>query len=387
MTGHDVSWTLVVLAPLVILAAWHFFRNTGNRNISQRVLSPEYFKGLDFVLNEQPDKAIDIFTKMLDTDSDTVEIHFTVANLFRRRGEVERAIRIHQNLLARPNLQRQQHAHAMLELGTDYMRAGLLDRAEGLFRKLIGIKQYSLQAQQQLLCVYEQEKEWHKAITAARAIEHLCDTSMMERIAHFYCELADIEMARENPCTARDYVSQALNYDACCVRASLLEAELLMQRGKYRQAIRTYQRIEIQGAEYLSVTIHPLLECYHKVHAVDEYIQYLRTLVEKYENTFALLVWMDLITQKYGSSEATRHLTKMLQKHPTVQGVDRLLHLLLPETSGELRQSLAAMQGVTGKWLAEESTHRCNVCGFDTRDLHWQCPGCKNWNTIKPCKT
>lgn len=386
MIWQDVNWGVTACILLLIaLIIWQIARHgfIPQHKSRPRELSPEYFKGLNFVLNEQPDKAIEIFTRMLDVDSDMIDMHFAVANLFRRRGEVDRAIRIHQNLMVRPKLARDQYALALLELGSDYMHAGLLDRAENIFQELIATGQHRVQANQCLLDIYQQEKEWRRAIAVARELEHISHCSNGEMIAHFYCELACLEINRGQPGNARDYVLQALASDADCVRASILDARIATHQGKYRQAIKTYHKVETQDPECLSEIIQELLECYQKEHRSDDCLRYLNGLVTRHDNTDALLTWMDLIVQKQGATEAVRQITKMLEKHPTVHGVDRLMDLLLAETSGELHDNLQAVKKLTTSLLAREHLHRCNACGFDTRSRHWQCPRCKNWNTIK----
>ena len=169
-TEMNLLWLLL---PVAALSGWWIGRRRGNSNKNQSSSSiyPEYFKGLNFVLNEQPDKAIEVFIRMLEVDSETVETHLALGNLFRRRGEVDRAIRIHQNLIARPTLDREQRAHALLELGMDYMRLGLLDRAEGLFLELVESDLHLNQAYTELLEIYQQEKDWENAINIARKLE------------------------------------------------------------------------------------------------------------------------------------------------------------------------------------------------------------------------
>ncbi|MEW8498538.1 MAG: tetratricopeptide repeat protein, partial [Candidatus Thiodiazotropha taylori] len=200
-----------MLLPVAAASGW-FAARRGVAVKSQKQpqeISPVYFKGLNYLLNEQPDKAIDLFIKLLDVDSDTVETHLALGNLFRRRGEVERAIRIHQNLIARPSLSREQRAQALLELGQDYMRAGLFDRAENLFIELTELKLHNEQANIYLLEIYQQEKDWKRCLEVADRITVSHYPALHNSIAHFYCELAEEQLRQQNMAAAESFLKRA----------------------------------------------------------------------------------------------------------------------------------------------------------------------------------
>jgi lipopolysaccharide biosynthesis regulator YciM len=206
MNATDLLWLLL---PLAAASGWLAARFEQKRHARQSFDLPSaYFKGLNFLLNEQPDKAIEVFMRVLEVNSDTVETHLALGNLFRRRGEVERAIRIHQNLIARPTLDKEQRSHALLELGQDYLKAGLFDRAENLFLELAEIRAHSEQALKLLLHIYQQEKEWEKAISITRKLARVSGKNLDEMIAHFYCELADHDYARKNYSAAREHLKR-----------------------------------------------------------------------------------------------------------------------------------------------------------------------------------
>ena len=218
---------LFLLLPVAALSGWLVGRGgvSGHRREEGGLFSPDYFKGLNYLLNEQPDKAVEVFVQMLEVDSETVETHFALGNLFRRRGEVDRAIRIHQNLIARPTLNRTQRNQALFELARDYMAAGLLDRAEALFEELIDDREYSEQVGCQLLEIYQQEKEWDQAIEVARRLQGTgIDGAPL--ISHFYCELAERAMRRNDYAEAGKLLKRALSEDRANVRVSLLEGRM-----------------------------------------------------------------------------------------------------------------------------------------------------------------
>lgn len=379
-------WLLVcLLLPLAALSGWWIGRREHrSRRQSSNGLNPDYFKGLNFVLNEQPDKAIEVFIRMLEVDSETVETHLALGNLFRRRGEVDRAIRIHQNLIARPTLNREQRSNALLELGMDYMRSGLLDRAEGLFLELIESGLHLNQAYMQLLEIYQQEKDWDNAINVARKLGSISPESYSPIIAQFYCEHAQTALNEGNMRAVKENLRKAMNFDPNCVRASLIEAKMYQKSGKIKAAIKSYKRIESQNSDYITEILAPLHECYRSLEKVDEFVDYLRTLVNIYGSISILLLLTELIADREGENAAIRFISDELKSRPTVKGVDKLIEYALERSEGEIHDHLKTIKELTAQLLEERPMYKCNSCGFDAKQLHWQCPGCKSWDTVKP---
>jgi lipopolysaccharide assembly protein B len=377
---------LWLLLPVAALSGWWIGRRTENSqsNLSTIAMHPEYFKGLNFVLNEQPDKAIEVFIRMLEVDSETVETHLALGNLFRRRGEVDRAIRIHQNLIARPTLNREQRSHALLELGMDYMRSGLLDRAEGLFLELIDTDSHLSQANTELLEIYQQEKDWEKAITIARKLEMISADSYSPIIAQFYCERAESALNEGNMRVVKDQIRRAISFDSNCVRASLIEAKMFEKTGKIKLAIKSYKRVESQNSDYITEILAPLYECYRKLDRIDEFVEYLRTLVNIYGGISTLLMLTELIAEREGENAAIRFISDELKSRPTVKGVDKLIEYTLSRSEGETHEHLKTIKQLMSQLIEGRAMYKCNSCGFDAKLLHWQCPGCKNWDTVKP---
>jgi len=383
----EITWmTIIWLLPVAGFGGWLYGRhsNASPENASQGRLHPEYFKGLNYVLNEQPDKAIEVFVKMLEVDSETIETHLALGNLFRRRGEVDRAIRIHQNLIARPNLSREQRALALLELGMDYMKSGLLDRAESLFSELVETGLYSVAAFTELLDIYQQEKDWENAIKTARRLELSSSRSLNEMIAQFHCEQACELLIHGQYRSARELLKKAINIDANCVRASLIEADMLKREGKFKQAIRIYKRVEKQDSEYIPEAVSPMLECYRQQEKLDEFRNYLHTVVDTHGGITPTIMLTELIAEQDGEEQAMKYITNELKKRPTVRGVDRLIEYALIPAQGKAKDDLMTIKDLTGKLLEDRTIYKCNHCGYDVKTLHWQCPGCKNWNTVKP---
>jgi len=378
---------LFLLLPIAALSGWLMgrrdARDAGAREFS--ILSSDYFKGLNFLLNEQPDKAIEVFIHMLEVDRDTVDTHFALGNLFRRRGEVDRAIRIHQNLIARPTLNRQQRDQALYELGTDYMRAGLLDRAENLFLELVeessGYRQHALL---QLMDIYQQEKDWHKAIAIGQRLQGIGGGSVGPVIAQFFCELAEHALNNGDQATAMRMVRRALDEDRSCVRATLLEGRIELGNESYKSAVRVYKRVEQQDPAYLPEVVAPLQEALQQQGRVGEMIAYLREVLGRHGGISIMLALAELIRQQHGDKEAVVFITNYLRGHPSIRGMCRLIELKLVSSEGHARDDMQVLKDLIDKLLEAKPVYRCGNCGYTGKTLVWLCPSCKQWNTTKP---
>lgn len=378
------EWLLLLL-PVAAASGWLVAKRAQAPHHQQRAeFSSHYFKGLNYLLNEQPDKAIEVFIRMLEVDSETVETHLALGNLFRRRGEVDRAIRIHQNLIARPTLSRQQRTQALLELGQDYMRAGLLDRAETLFQELIEMNDHVEPALRHLIDIYQQEKEWDKAISAIQKLEITTGKQKNAVIAHYHCELAEQAQQHGDSELAKRTLKRALDCDRNCVRASLLLGKMEMDNGDYPAAIRIFKRVQQQDADYLPEVIEPLQECYRKLGQLKEMTEYLQQILQERNTITLMLTLAELIQQQQGDQAAAHFITEQLRKRPSVRGLDRLIELNLAHSEAAARENLLILRDLVKQLLAGKPIYKCSQCGFMGKSMHWQCPGCKNWNTVKP---
>lgn len=379
---------LFLLLPVAALSGWLVGRrdvSDGGRKFSH--LSSDYFKGLNYLLNEQPDKAIEVFIHMLEVDSDTVDTHFAIGSLFRRRGEVDRAIRIHQNLIARPTLNRQQRDQALYELGTDYMRAGLLDRAESLFHELVNESpSYRPQALRQLLDIYQQEKDWHKAIAIGQRLQGMGSEGIGPVIAQFFCEQAEQALMLGERSEALRLVRCALAEDRNCVRATLLEGRIELDNGAYKSAVRVLRRVEQQNPAYLPEILAPLQEAFVQQGRVGDMIVYLRDMLARHGGISIMLALAELIRQQQGEKEAAVFVVNHMRDHPSIRGMERLIALKLHSSDGQARDELLVLKGLTDKLLESKPVYCCSQCGYSGKNLSWQCPSCKQWNTIKPIR-
>jgi lipopolysaccharide biosynthesis regulator YciM len=377
---------LLLLLPAALGSGWYMGKSnkpSPREGVSTKI-PRDYFVGLNFLLEEQPDKAVDVFIKMLEVDSETVDTHLALGSLFRRRGEVDRAIRIHQNVIARPHLAKQQRVQALLALGQDYLRAGVFDRAERLFLEVVEMGEQSTLSLRFLLDIYQQEKNWQQAIQIAQKLATITTEKMNVRIAHYYCELAIEARDKGQLEQAQKHLKQALVVDKRCVRASLLIADHEKQMGQFKQAIRFYQQVKDQDPEYLSEAINPLAECYEKLGKEEELIEYLQQCLTQYPRMSVVLALAEILKRYQGHADAASFIADQLRTTPSVRGLHQLIRLQLVDAEGPAKENLSILYDLTIKLLKNKPIYRCEQCGFHGKVLHWLCPSCKGWSTVKP---
>lgn len=377
---------LLLLLPLAALSGWYAAKrsHSTSEHSEEGRFTRDYLLGLNYLLNEQPDKAVDIFIKMIEVDSETVETHLALGALFRRRGEVERAIRIHQNLIARPHLPKQHRTEALFALGQDYLRAGVLDRAERVFSEMINEESMETShALHYLLDIYQQQKRWESAIAIAQKLLPTCK-EMAAPIAHYYCELAVTAQQKNQLDEARNYLKQALTVDPQCVRASLLTGDIEYKIGRTNAAIAAYQHVIEQDPDYLVESIAPLIACYEALGDKVALQTYLHECHNKYPRVSLLLAIVNQIKSNEGETAAIEYLADQLHQRPSLRGLQPLIALHLQTAEGVARENLLTLHELVNGLLKNKPIYRCVQCGFSTRILNWLCPSCKHWSSNKP---
>ncbi|MCR6661557.1 MAG: lipopolysaccharide assembly protein LapB [Luteimonas sp.] len=374
-----------LLLPIAALSGWVIGRRGGERHSDTQVsrLSTTYFRGLNYLLNEQPDKAIELFLHIAELDKDTFETQVALGHLFRRRGEVDRAIRLHQGLVQRPDLSDQQKVQAMLALGEDYMRSGLLDRAEVVFTDLARIDQRAPQALKHLIGIYQAERDWSKAIDNATRFESVTGEPMGKLIAQFECELADRLRVAGDAAGARAAVVRAYAADSNSVRAGILEGKLELDAGNDKAAIRAYERAARHDPDFLPEVMPSLLAAYERVGDTPGARKFLAEMSEHYRGIAPVLALTRLVEAEEGVPAARKYLSHQLKDRPSVRGEAALIDLTLAE-GHDHESTLRDLRLITEQLLVRNPSYRCNRCGFGARTHHWQCPSCKEWGTIKP---
>lgn len=375
-----------LLLPVAATCGWFMGKKNSTKSAYQppAQLHHDYFKGLNYLINEQPDKAVDVFIKLLEVDSDTVETHLALGNLFRRRGEVDRSIRVHQNLIARPQLDKQYKVQAMSALGQDYLRAGVLDRAEELFLELVDLGEINEPSLKFLLHIYQQEKDWEKAVHIARKLEKTSGKSMHSIIAQYYCEIAEQMLEKNQIEKALENLHSAKIIDPDCVRASLLHGKIEIDKLHYKAAIASYKQVKEQNPDFISEIVAPLVHCYKALNEEEKLIEYLNECVKEHQRFPIVLAISEYLKHKSGSMAAIEFIAEQVQRQPSLRGISRLVELYLANSKGDTKEKLIILQSFMDQLLKEKPIYRCFHCGFSGRMLYWLCPSCHRWTTVKP---
>jgi lipopolysaccharide biosynthesis regulator YciM len=380
---------LTLLAAAVAIGWWLGRRERSNSPDAapSPSLARDYFVGLDYLLNDQQDRAIETFVAALEVNSDTVETHITLGNLFRTRGEADRAVKIHQNLLARPALTSHQSERVQLELSRDFLKLGLLDRAERLLQGLVRDSrddEYRQAAKRLLVDLLEREGEWKEALNVA--LPHLVKEheEIRRAAAHWLCELAEEERRTASPTPARRHLRQALTTDPQCVRANLLLAQLEHDTGHYRQETKILRRIPGQDPDFTPTLLDPLSRAYRLLDDEEGLIPCLSELLERTPYTSVIILLADTLRQREGLEAAIDLVTEQLEREPSLGALDYLLDLYRQDSRGEAVERFHLLKSHTRALLQALPRHRCRRCGFSGEHLHWQCPRCRSWGTTKP---
>ena len=355
-----------------------------DRDLPPRI-SADYIRGLNLVLSRKTDEALELFLQMAKVDEDTLETHFALGHLFRRRGEIERAIRIHENLLARPNLNEAQRHQALFSLAEDYLGAGLFDRAEQLFRELRESTTVAEAALEKLVTIYEREQEWQKAIDALRQLEMLRGAKSSQ-LAHYYCELAELARAAGDHTLAREHLRNTVRSESGALRGTLIRATLAREERAYSQAIPLYEQVIAADRHFISEVLPPLLECYREADRLPELDAYLERLAAADPSLYRDLALAAIVGDLSGSNALEAAVERFVFEHPVLANLVNAAELeALPaaERAAAMRRIADALRGVA---LAN-ARYRCANCGYSTQRFIWHCPSCKLWETVRPIQS
>lgn len=380
-------WWLLPIPALFFALGWVAARIDIKHLLHEsRALPLSYFKGLNFLLNEQPDKAIESFIEVVKVDPQTIDLHFALGSLFRRQGETDRAIRMHQNLLDRPTLPADKRTMATYELAQDFHRAGLLDRAEDLFRKLDGTP-FEHSALSHLISIYETEKDWPKAISATQRMEALAKQPYHKEIAQYHCELAQAALVKSDRAAVLSELERALALHRGCTRANLIQGDLEFQEGNWRGAVEAWQRIESQNPSFLALAADRFADTYRKLADLPTGIRLLKSYQQQYPSLDILNALFVLVLEHEGPAEAATLIKDELARNPTLIGLDRLLEAQLLAAPADRRHDLELVKGLVGQHIKRLGFYRCDHCGFRAKQYYWRCPGCQKWETYSPKRT
>lgn len=396
---------LLILVFLVVAIAigWMLGRlskasRTDDDSSTSPALSRDYFAGLNFLLNEQPDRAIDNFVDTLEVSSDTIDTHITLGNLFRSRGESDRAARLHQNLLARPALSERQNDQVQLELARDFMHLGVLDRAEHLLKSLIKTTKHDdirSASRRLLIKLFEQEKEWQQALELVPNALLKKHDDLRCAAAHWHCELAQSHFAKGRAREAQRHIKNALSIDAHCIRAYWLKAGHYHRQGRYKDEIQALTMIGEQNPTYTPLILDNAARAFRQLGDDAGLIRFLDHQIETTQNISAIVARAELGIREEGVHTVLQRIDACLDKHPSLRGIGFQASLYarqaltdVPAPLGDkAAKAFRRLQHHIQQLETHTSCFRCEHCGFSTSHLYWHCPQCKSWSTIKPCET
>ncbi|MDX1915079.1 MAG: lipopolysaccharide assembly protein LapB [Methylophilus sp.] len=376
-------WWLLVL-PLFFTLGWLAARVDIKQLISESTTLPAaYFKGLNFLISDQHNKAVEAFTEAININNDSLELHFALGSLFRRTGETDRAIHLHLNLLEKKELTESQKNAVKAELAQDYLKAGLFDRAEELFKGLDDTR-YRQPALRSLLEIYVREREWVQAIESATELERLSGIPFRKEIAQYYCELAMNDLIAQNYDSARQFLMQALDANKNCVRANVLLGDIDANLGDHLAAIAHWKRIEFQQPEYLGLVAHKMLKSYAATQTDNGGLKAGLSQLNQYLETYQLPSIMGVLYEatlaEEGAESAAKLARNELIRKPNLKTLDQLLQARAMVNDNQ--QDIQLMQQTVRNAIGDRAAYHCNQCGFRAKQYHWQCPACNAWESL-----
>ena len=380
---------LFLLLPVAAAYGWYMGRRSAQQDKQQEAsrLSREYVAGVNFLLSNQQDKAVDLFLDMLKEDSNTVEAHLTLGNLFRSRGEVDRAIRIHQALMESASLTFDQRLLAVQQLGRDYMAAGLYDRAEEMFNQLVDEQDFKVSALQQLLIIYQATSDWQKAIDVAEKLVKQGKDQQRIEIAHFYCELSLQAMGSDDLERGMALLKKAASADKNCARVSVMLGRIYIAKDEPAKAVEALSQVLDQDKDLVSEVLPMMHDCYQQLNQPEQWVAFLRRCVEENTGAAAELMLAEVLEQNEGIEAAQVYVGRQLQRHPTMRTFYRLMDYHLAEAEeGRAKESLQLLRDMVRQQIRTKPRYRCMKCGFTAHTMYWHCPSCRAWATIKPIR-
>jgi lipopolysaccharide biosynthesis regulator YciM len=393
----ELWWLLAI--PLFFALGWLAHRIESRHAARASSQVPDaYFKGLNYLLNEQSDKAIDAFVDVMKVDPETVELHFALGNLLRRRGETDRAIRVHQNLVDRAGLPAAQREHALFELGQDFLRAGLLDRAEDAFIRLESTT-YAGAALRHRLDIAQTVRDWPQAIALAARLQGEGRDDLQPLIAHLHCELAQQLLGASTPASperqaqiARE-IDHALEADRKHPRPWLLRGEAAMAADDCEAAVAAWTELARVSPAHLALIADRWLDAHERLGRLSAGIADLEAMLGEPPPVDALRAIAQARARRDGSEAAVAWLRQALERNPSLLGLQQLLELrrTVTSTSGASSDAHEADMALSAVLIRRQanrlSRYVCGHCGFKARRHYWQCPGCSRWDTYAPRRT
>lgn len=380
---------LFLLLPVAMGYGWFMGRNSVKQNVqhSKQELSIKYSTGLNYLLSNQQDKAIDYLLEALKLEDDTVEAHFAMANLFRRRGELDRALKVHEHLVRQKHLSNSAKQQAVFELAQDFLSAGLYDRAESMFHKLFKSKIYGLKSLTSLMQIYQSTKDWQQGIALKKAIAKTKDKKLLHTLANFYCELASLALEKDKFIEVIELLENALSHDPNSSRANWLMAQIYEKHEQYNEACQCYKAIYAQDKEFFPDVIDKMYICYQVLDAEEEFFKFIKKVYDETGSASALIKYLHYIEQKKGVNQAKIFILSALKRRPSIRGFKHFVKMQMNDSETEnTSENLEVIRELVSAYLNEKHRYSCRNCGFNSSTHYWSCPSCHDWEQLKPIR-
>ncbi|GAA6171868.1 lipopolysaccharide assembly protein LapB [Colwellia sp. KU-HH00111] len=380
---------LFLLLPVAMAYGWFMGRNSikqKDQSIKQD-LSIKYSTGLNYLLSNQKDKAIDSLLDALKVEDDSVEAHFAMANLFRKRGELDRALKVHEHLVRHGNLPTKDKQQAVFELGKDFLSAGLYDRAEKMFNKLLKSPDYGLKSLAYLLQIFQSTKDWQQGISHKKLIIKYKDKRLLHTLANFYCELATTALEKDKFIEVLELLEQALKLDPNSCRANWLMAKIYENHQQCELACQCYQDIYQQDKEFFPDVIESMQQCYLHLDAGSEFFKFIKKVYDETASSTALITYLGHVEKKHGHNKAKEFMLSALKRRPTIRGFKHFVKMQMNHTNDlDNNTSLDLITELISEYLKVKHRYSCRNCGFNSSTHYWSCPSCHEWEQLKPVR-
>ena len=389
----EAEWLLVL--PLFFALGWFAAQWDSKKRLQEsKKLPKSYFQGLNHLLDQEPDKAIDALIDVARVDTGTVDLYFALGHLFGQRGEVERSIRVYQSLIDRPDLSPAPRQSATYKLGMAFLSGGLFDRAEEYFQSLIGTEREH-EARVQLLHIYQSQQEWHQAIDMAQAINQNPETAGQQSTAltHFHCELALAALRTKDWLQAQREIDAALSQNPTSVRALLLKGQWYAQQDRHAEALQIWQNLASEQPESVPLLVNDMMKSYIASNRAQEGLDDLHQKVLQSGSIDVLDAWLNAQNQYGDAMQTLAQLNELFMRHSSLNALNKLLNARIeaeksdqPEQTDDVpaNSEEALTRGLIQKYVKQLSRYRCTQCGFEAAHYYWQCPACTRWESYPP---
>lgn len=373
-------WYLIFIPVLFAAGWWARGLEARERSNDEATLPEVYARCVALLAGEKPEKATDALIQAIRLDPDLIELHHVLGNLFRRRGDFERAIRLHNHLVRREDIPEAERIQGLKELGEDYMSAGLFDRAEEVYHRLLKNPSEHLTALKALLKIYGIEHEWTHAVDIAERLQVQGDGDRSREVGHYYCELADGALKAKNYGLATDYLERAIEKSPTCVRAYIGLGDVHHALGQEQEALAAWRHVQENMPEYLPLVVGRIADALVVLESADQALAYLHEALAQSASIDVMHEAVSRIAKLSGTDEALKTVSDIVEKAPSLSAFAQLTSLRLNRDPDDENEKL--LNKLLERHSKRLSRYQCSKCGFMASNFTWHCLGCGAWDSF-----